>query len=64
MPVVIVMMWEGRSMEQKRKLTKAITEAMAEHAEVNTDGLHVVIQEYLRENWARNGVLGVDRTDV
>jgi len=64
MPVVIVMMWEGRSVEQKRKLTKAITEAMAEHAGANTDGLHVVIQEYQRENWARDGILGVDRKDA
>jgi 4-oxalocrotonate tautomerase len=64
MPVVIVMMWEGRSVEDKRRLTKAITEAMAEHAGVKTDGLHVVIQEYTRENWARNGVLGIDRTDA
>ena len=64
MPVVIVMMWEGRSVEQKRKLTKAITKALAEHAGVNTDGLHVVIQESTRENWARNGVLGIDRPDA
>lgn len=64
MPVVVVMMWEGRSVEQKRKLSKAITDAMAEHAGADTDALHVVIQEYTRENWARDGVLGVDRTGV
>ena len=64
MPVVVVMMWEGRSVDQKRKLAKAITEAMEEHAGAAIDGLHVVIHEYPRENWARAGVLGVDRTDV
>lgn len=64
MPVVFVHMFEGRSLEQKRALTKAITDAMEEHAGAKTDGLHVVIQEYPRENWARAGVLGADRTDV
>ena len=61
MPVVVVMMFEGRTVEQKRKLTKAITEAMEEHAGAPTDALHVIIQESSRENWARAGVLGVDR---
>ena len=61
MPFVIVHMWEGRSVEQKRALTRAITDAMVEHAEASPDALHVVIQEYARENWARGGVLGSDR---
>lgn len=61
MPVVTVEMWPGRSVEQKRKLTKAITEAMIEHADAKPDGLHVIIHEIPLENWARAGVLGVDR---
>ncbi len=61
MPVVTVQMWTGRTVEQKRKLTKAITEAMIEHADAKPDGLHVVIQEVPPENWARAGVLGIDR---
>ncbi|HEY8453044.1 MAG: 2-hydroxymuconate tautomerase [Micromonosporaceae bacterium] len=64
MPFVVVHMWEGRTVEQKRALTKAITDAMVTHAGARPDGLHVVIQEYPKENWARAGVLGVDRTDA
>ncbi|MGH3470459.1 MAG: tautomerase family protein [Nocardioidaceae bacterium] len=63
MPFVVVHMWEGRTLEQKRALTRAITEAMVTHAEARPDALHVVIQEYPPENWARAGVLGPDRTD-
>lgn len=63
MPFVVVHMWEGRSTEQKRALTRAITDAMVEHAEARPDGLHVAINEYPKENWARAGVLGVDRSD-
>lgn len=64
MPFVVVHMWDGRSIEQKRALAKAITDAMVEHAGANPDALHVAIQEYPRENWARAGVLGIDRSDV
>jgi 4-oxalocrotonate tautomerase len=61
MPFVVVHMWEGRSVEEKRALCRAITQAMVEHARADPSALHVVIQEYPRENWARAGVLGVDR---
>jgi 4-oxalocrotonate tautomerase len=64
MPVVTIQMWEGRTLEQKRALVRAITEAMVEHAEAKPDGLHVIIQEVPRENWGRAGVLGVDRKDA
>ncbi|MFG1238409.1 tautomerase family protein [Xanthobacter autotrophicus DSM 597] len=32
MPLVVVEMWEDRSVEQKRNLVKAITKAMVEEA--------------------------------
>jgi 4-oxalocrotonate tautomerase len=64
MPVVTVEIWEGRTVEQKRALCRAITDAMVEHADAKPDGLHVIIHEVSKENWARGGVLGIDRTDV
>lgn len=64
MPVVTVQLWKGRTLEQKRALVKAITDAMVEHAGANPDALHVILQEISRENWGRAGVLGVDRKDV
>lgn len=64
MPVVTVQLWEGRSLDQKRALVRAITEAMVEHADARADGLHVILQEYDRENWGRAGVLGIDRSDA
>jgi len=63
MPVVTVELWEGRTVEQKRRLCRAITDAMIEHADARPDNLHVIIHEVSKENWARAGVLGVDRTD-
>ena len=60
MPVVIVEMWEGRTVEQKRNLVKAITEAMVEHAGAKPDALHVIIHDVPRESWAKAGVLSSD----
>ena len=64
MPVVTVQLWEGRTVEQKRALVQAITEAMVEHAGARPDALHVILQEVPRENWGRAGVLGIDRKDA
>lgn len=64
MPVVTVQLWTGRTVDQKRKLTKAITEAMVEHVGADPSGMHVIIQEVPPENWARAGVLGIDRKDL
>ncbi|OFW73019.1 MAG: 4-oxalocrotonate tautomerase, partial [Actinobacteria bacterium RBG_16_68_12] len=49
--MVTVQLWEGRTVEQKRALVQAITEAMVEHAGARPDALHVILQEIPRENW-------------
>lgn len=64
MPVVVVQVWEGRTVDQKRRLAKALTDAMVEHVDATPGGLHVAIDEYPRDSWARAGVLGIDRTDL
>lgn len=64
MPVVTVQLFEGRTLEQKRRLVKAITDAMVEHADARPDALHVVLQEIPKNNWGRAGVLGSDRSDL
>lgn len=60
MPVVTVQLWEGRSVDQKRRLARAITDAMIEHAGARPDALHVIFQEVSLDNWARAGALAVD----
>jgi len=60
MAVVIVEMWQGRTVEQKRKLVEAITTAMKEHCGADTEHLHVIIHEVSRDNWGRNGKLSLD----
>ncbi len=60
MPVVTIQMWTGRTVEQKRRLVKAVTDAMVEHAGAKPDALHVIIQEVPPDSWGRAGVLGID----
>lgn len=60
-PFVTVKMLEGRNADQKRSLTKAITDALEEICRAKPDGTMVVIEEVSRENWARAGVLISDR---
>lgn len=63
MPVVTVQMWEGRTSEQKRKLMRALTEAMVEHAGARPEALHIILQEIPKENWGSASTLGVDRRE-
>ena len=60
MPVVIVEMWEGRSVEQKQRLIKALTDAMVEHAGASPTHLHVIIHETPRESWGRDGKISIE----
>lgn len=60
MPVVTVQMWPGRTVNQKRRLVAAITDAMIQHADCGPDHLHVIIQDVPKESWGRAGRLGID----
>lgn len=60
MPVVTVQLWSGRTVNQKRRLVAAITQAMGEHADAGAEHLHVVIQDVPKESWGRAGRLGID----
>ena len=57
MPVVIVQMLAGRTVEQKRKIVDGITKVMQDAAGVQPDGTTVIIQDYERDNWSKGGKL-------
>ena len=57
MPVVIVKMLEGRTIEQKRGLVEAVTEAVMEHTGAPAEAVDVIIEEHPRSNWAKAGKL-------
>jgi|GEM_PF-40709 len=61
MPIVRVNMFEGRSLAKKRYMAQEITKIVAEVCEVDEGGVHVLIEEMSRDNWARGGTLHRDR---
>ena len=63
MPHVQITLLEGRTVEQKRRVVKRITEVIQEELGVKPEALSIVFVEVAREDYARNGVLIADRTD-
>jgi 4-oxalocrotonate tautomerase len=64
MPNVTVEWLEGRSLDEKRQVIAAITDALVDHARANRERVHVTFREMTKEDWGRGGLLGCDRTDV
>ena len=55
MPVVRVAFYEGRSVEKKRAIAEAITDALVRIGGSNRAGVHVIFENIAKENW----VIGV-----
>jgi 4-oxalocrotonate tautomerase len=60
-PLVIVKMLEGRSVDQKRRLAREITDLIVKYTGTTEDQVDVLIEDYARENWAKAGVLFRDK---
>jgi len=56
MPVVIVEMWEGRTIEQKKQLVEGITSAIVKIG-VPSEAVHIIIKDNPKHNWASGGKL-------
>ena len=61
MPIVVVKMAKGRSIDQKRRLVKAITDVVVDTLDVKPEWVTVLIEELDRENWATGGQLHIDK---
>ena len=60
MPVVIVEMWEGRTIEQKRQLAEGITSTFAKIG-TNPETAHIIMNDVPKHNWANGGKLASDK---
>jgi 4-oxalocrotonate tautomerase len=61
MPFVHIEWVEGRTLDQKRELTKRITDAVAEVAGVPQDRVHVIFNEMKKDDYAVGGELMIDK---
>jgi len=56
MPVVIVEMWEGRTVEQKKQLAEGITSVMTKLG-ISPEAVQIIIKDNPKHNWAKGGKL-------
>lgn len=56
MPVIIVEMWQGRTVEQKKQLAAEITQAFV-NVGVEKNQVHIIFKDNPRQNWAQGGKL-------
>ncbi len=60
MPIVIVEMWEGRSVEQKKQLVEGITSAIAKLG-IPPEAVDIIIKDNPKHNWAHGGKLASEQ---
>ena len=60
MPVIIIYTWEGKTVDQKRRLSEAIAKDFAEIAGVRKEAVEIIINDIPKTNWAKGGVLSID----
>ena len=60
MPVVIVEMWEGRTLEQKRQLAEGITSSF-EKIGTPKEVVQIIIKDIPKHNWAIGGKLASEK---
>ena len=61
---VQITLLEGRTVEQKRRAVKRITEVLCEELNVKPEKLTIAFVEVPRHSYARNGTLLSDRADL
>ncbi len=60
MPVVIVEMWEGRTIEQKKQLAEGITSSLVKIG-VPQEAVQIIIKDNPKHNWATGGKLASEK---
>jgi 4-oxalocrotonate tautomerase len=61
MPMVQITMLAGRTVEQKRKVAKRITDVLVEEAGAPRDGVIISFNEVSKEQYSSGGVLVADK---
>jgi len=62
MPIVEIKLFEGRSVEIKKKIAKEVTEVLVKHLQIPEDAVIVIFEDVKKENFAQAGKLAVEET--
>jgi 4-oxalocrotonate tautomerase len=60
MPVIQVDMFSGRTMEKKRELVKALTDAFVSVTGAKAEAVHVILRDIEKHDWGVAGSLCSD----
>ena len=60
MPIVVVNIKEGRTVEQKRAMVERMTRVICDTMEVKPDAVRIIINDMKNENFAIGGTLVCD----
>jgi len=60
MPMIRVEMFEGRTLEQRRKLVRELTDGTCRALGCTPDAVQIVLTDIKKENWAEAGKLFAD----
>ncbi len=63
MPTIHVELFEGRTLEQKRELVKALTEATVKTLGSKPESVEIIFTDVKKHDWATGGVLWSDRKE-
>jgi 4-oxalocrotonate tautomerase len=63
MPVITVDMWEGRTLEQKKKLVKGLTDAFVSIG-TPAESVHIILNDHAKSNWAQSGKLASEPKEI
>ena len=61
MPIVQIHLIEGRTIDQKRALTRKVTEAIVESIGVPADAVKIILSDMTRHDYAIAGTLHLDQ---
>ena len=61
MPYVTIVLREGRSMDQKREMVKAVTDAIVRTVNAKPEAVHIVVHDEPAHNLGTGGQLLADR---
>lgn len=61
MPIIQVSMFEGRTIDQKRKLVAEMTDAVVKSIGVKPEDVRIVIQDMAKHDYSIAGKLVIDR---
>ncbi|WP_367338443.1 2-hydroxymuconate tautomerase [Aminivibrio sp.] len=61
MPIINIHLFEGRTVDQKRKLAAEVTDAVCRSLNVTPDVVRIIMSEMAGENYSIAGVLKSDQ---